>query len=166
MALILSKLFAEIMSVVVMLSGMFPALFGGKEYIDPYSSDVLVSSEISFADIEEPMAITDHETALKYFGFEENGELNERFFEVSNIVAIPVTIPNSICKVFVESISVNNDKVTVKYSVVRDGCIGATIMSSDIILIAVDKNVREVETTEKNITVPFCIHGVPFSFDV
>lgn len=164
MALILSKLFAGIMSVVVMLSGMFPALFGGKEYIDPYSSDVLVSSEISFADIEEPMVITDHETALKHF--EENGELNEKFFEESNLVAIPVTIPNSVCKVFVESVSVKDDKVTIKYSVVRDECIGVTVMSADIIMIAVDKDVKEVEITEKSVTVPFCIHGVPFSFDV
>lgn len=149
MAIILSKIFAGIMSVVVMLSGWFPALFGGKEYIDPYSSDVLVSSEISFADIEEPMVITDHETALKHFDFEENGELNERFFETSNIVAIPVTIPNSVCKVFVESVSVKDDKVTVKYSVVRDRCIGVTVMSADIIMIAVDKDVKEVEVTKK-----------------
>lgn len=166
MAMILSKLFAGIMSVVVMFSGWVPALFGGKEYIDPYGSDVLVSSEICFTDIKKPMVITDHETALKHFGFEENGELNERFFEVSNIVAIPVTIPNSICKVFVESISVNNDKVTVKYSVVRDRCVGVTLVSEELILISVDKNVEEVEATEKSVTVPFCIHGVPFSFDV
>ena len=166
MAIILSKIFAGIMSVVVMLSGWFPALFCGKEYIDPNSSDVLVSSEICFTDIKEPMVITDHETALKHFDFEENGELNEKYFEVSNIVAIPVTVPNSVCKVFVESISVDNDKVTVKYSVVRDRCVGVTLVSEELILISVDKNVEEVEATEKSVTVPFCIHGVPFSFDV
>ena len=166
MAIILSKIFAGIMSVVVMLSGWFPALFDGKEYIDPNSSDVLVSSEICFTDIKKPMVITDHETALKHFDFEENGELNEKFFEESNLVAIPVTIPNSVCKVFVESVSVKDDKVTVKYSVVRDRCIGVTVMSADIIMIAVDKDVKEVEITEKSVTVPFCIHGVPFSFDV
>ena len=77
MAIILSKIFAGIMSVVVMLSGWFPALFGGKEYIDPYSSDVLVSSEICFTDIKKPMVITDHETALKHFGFEENGVVDD-----------------------------------------------------------------------------------------
>lgn len=166
MAAILSKIFAGIMSVVVMISGWCPALFDGKEFIDPNSSDVLASSEICFTGIEEPMVITDHETALKHFGFEENRELNEKIFETSNIVAIPVTIPNSACKVFVESVSVRNDKVTVKYSVVHDTCIGATIMSTELILISVDKNVKEVETTEKSVTVPFCIHGVPFSFDV
>lgn len=158
MAMILSKLFAGIMSVVVMLSGMFPALFGGEVFIDPTGADVLSISEISFTGIEEPMVITDYETALKHFDFEENGELNEKFFEESNLVAIPVTIPNLVCKVFVESISVNNDKVTVKYSVVRDGCIGATVMSAEIIMIAVDKNIKEAEATGKNITVPFCVH--------
>ncbi len=166
MAIILSKIFAGIMSVVVMLSGWFPALFGGKEYIDPNSSDVLVSSEICFTDIKEPMVITDHETALKHFDFEENGELNEKFFEESNLVAIPVTVPNSVCKVFVESVSVKDDKVTVKYSVVRDRCVGVTLVSEELILISVDKNVEEVEAAEKSVTVPFCIHGVPFSFDV
>ena len=90
----------------------------------------------------------------------------KQFFAGSVLVAIPVTIPNSVCKVFVESVSVKNDKVTVKYSVVRDGCIGVTLMSADIIMIAVDKDVKEVEVTEKSVTVPFCIHGVPFSFDV
>lgn len=166
MAIILSKIFAGIMSVVVMLSGWFSALFCGKEYIDPNSSDVLVSSEICFTDIKEPMVITDHETALKHFDFEENGELNEKYFEVSNIVAIPVTVPNSVCKVFVESVSVKDDKVTVKYSVVRDRCVGVTLVSEELILISVDKNVEEVEATEKSVTVPSCIHGVPFSFDV
>ena len=103
---------------------------------------------------------------IAHFDFEENGELNERFFEESNLVVIPVTIPNSICKVFVESVSVKDDKVTVKYSVVRDRCVGVTLVSEELILISVDKNVEEVEATEKSVTVPFCIHGVPFSFDV
>lgn len=166
MAAILLKIFAGIMSVVVMLSGWFPALFGGDVFINPNSGDVLTASEICFTGIEVPMVITDHETALKHFDFEENGELNEKFFEVSNIVAIPVTIPNSVCKVFVESVSVKDSKVTVKYSVVRDRCVGVTLISEELILISVDKNVKEVEAIEKSVIIPFCIHGVPFSFDV
>ncbi len=149
-----------------MLSGMFPALFGGKEFINPNSGEVFVSSEVSFRDIYEPMVISDHETAVKHFGFEENGHLNERFFEGANIVVIPVTISNSVCKVFVESVAVKDDKVFVNYSVVRDGCIGLTVMSAEVILIAVEKNITEVEATEKEVTVPFCIHKSAFSFDV
>lgn len=166
MAIILSKIFAGIMSVVVMISGMFPALFGGKEFIDLNSGEVFVSSEVSFRDIYEPMVISDHETAVKHFGFEENGNLNERFFEVGNIVVIPVTLSSPVCKVFVESAAVKGDTAFVSYSVVRDGCIGATVMSTEVILIAVDKDVTDVVATEKKVAVPFCVHKSAFSFDV
>ncbi len=149
-----------------MLSGWFPALFGGKEFIDPNSNDVLTASELRYTDIDNAMIITDYETALKHFGFEENGELNEKYFETSNIVAIPVTIPDSACKVFVESVWIKNDKVTVNYSFVHDICVGATIVSAELILIEVDKNVKEVEAIEKNVIVPFCVHNRSFSFDV
>lgn len=158
MAIILSKIFAGIMSVVITLSGMFPALFGGKEFIDPNSGDVLVSSEIPFKDIDEAMVISDYETFMKHFDFEELGEPNERFFEVGNVVVIPVTIPNSACRVFVESVIVKNDKVVVSYSVVRDSCFGATVMSTEIIFIAVDKDVEDVISFKKNAIVPFCVH--------
>ena len=166
MAIVLSKVFAGLMSVVVMISGMFPALFGGKEYVDPSGENVSVGCKIYFSGIDGATVITDCETALTHFGEEENGKYDEDFFEKSNLVVIPVTLTNLACKVFVESVAVKNDKVFVNYSVVRDTCFGATVMSSEIILIEVDKDVEKVKAFEKKITVPFCVHNFEFSYDV
>lgn len=166
MAIILSKIFAGIMSVVITLSGMFPALFGGKEFIDPSQGDINAFRGLSFSGIGEATVIGDYEAFMEHFYAEEKEEVYKSFFEESNLVVIPVTIPNSVCEVFVESVAVKNDKVFVNYSVVRDGCIGLTVMSADVILIAVDKVVTEVVATEKKVAVPFCVHKSAFSFDV
>lgn len=166
MAIILSKIFAGIMSVVITLSGMFPALFGGMNYIEPNMESASVFQGISVKDIDEALVISDYETAKKHFVTEENEEISEEFFEESNLIIIPVTIPNSACRVFVESVAVKNGKANVSCSVVRDGCIGLTVMSTEIILIAVDKEIEDVSVFEKNVIVPFCIHKSAFSFDV
>ncbi len=158
MAIILSKIFAGIMSVVITLSGMFPALFGGREFIDPNSDKVSVVSSFGYNDVDKAEVITDYETFNNLLGAKENGGFNESFFEESNLAVIPVTIPNSACRVFVESVAEKNNKVIVSYSVVRDGCFGATVMSTDIILIAVSKDVEKVRAYEKNMIVPFCVH--------
>lgn len=158
MAIILSKIFAGIMSVVITLSGMFPALFGGKEFIDPNSDKVSIVSSFVYNDVDKAEVITDYEKFNSLLGVKENGEFNKSFFEEFNLVVIPVAIPNSACEVFVESVIVKNDKVTVNYSVVRDSCFGATVISTEIIFIAVDKDVEDVISFKKNVIVPFCIH--------
>ncbi|MBR2868281.1 MAG: hypothetical protein IKB88_04330 [Clostridia bacterium] len=166
MAIVLSKIFAGLMSVIVTISGMFPVLFGGKEFIDPNGDEVRVVSSIAYNNIDEAAVITDFETFNKLFGVEENGELNKKFFEESNLAVIPVTLTNSVCEVFVETVSVKDNKVTVSYSVVTDGCFGAAVMSEETILIAVGKNVEKVTAYGKNLAVPFCVHKSAFSFDV
>ena len=166
MAIVLSKIFAGLMSVVVTISGMFPVLFGGKEFIDPSQGDVNAFRGLSFSGIAEATVIGDYEAFVEHFSVEEDEEDFKSFFEESNLVVIPVSIPNSVCEVFVESVAVKNDKVFVNYIVVRDGCIGLTIMSAEVVLIAVDKGVKEIAATKKDVTVPFCIHKSAFSFDV
>lgn len=166
MAIIVSKIFAGLMSVVMMLSGMLPALFGGREFIDPRSDRVWIPEKISCRDIDDAAVFADYETAKEHLDTESLDEIGEDFFENLNLVVIPVTIPNLACKVFVESVAVTDEKVIVNYSIVRDGCLGATVMSSEIILIAVDKNIEKVQTIEKNAVVPFCVHKSAFSFDV
>lgn len=166
MAIILSKIFAGIMSVVITFSGMFPALFGGMKYIDPNMESASVFQGISVKDIDEALLVADYETAKKHFITEGNEEINEKFFEESNLIVIPVTTPNSACRVFVESVAVKNGKAIVNCSVVRDGCFGATVMLTEIILIAVDKEVEDVTAIKKNVIVPFCVHKPAFSFDV
>lgn len=166
MAIVLSKIFAGIMSVVITLSGMFPALFGGKEFIDPSQGDVNAFRGLSFSGIGEATVIGDYEAFMEHFDAEEKEEAYKSFFEESNLVVIPVTLSSPVCKVFVESAAVKGDTVFVSYSVVRDGCIGLTVMSADVILIAVSKDITDVVATEKKVAVPFCVHKSAFSFDV
>ena len=98
MAIILSKIFAGIMSVVITLSGMFPALFGGREFIDPNGVDVSAFRGLSFSGIGEATVIGDYEAFMKHFDAEEKEEAYKSFFEESNLVVIPVTLSSPVCR--------------------------------------------------------------------
>lgn len=162
MAAVLLKFVSALMSVIVFLSGAFPALFGGKQYINPYGDDVLIGDDSPFyiSGIDSPVVISDYETA-KYYAekcFLEADDINEIFFENYNMVYIPVIIPNLANEVYVNSIAENSNVLEVEYSIVHDTCIGGTMLSFSSILVCTSKNITQVEVNKKSITVPFCVH--------
>lgn len=161
MAAILLKVFSAVMSVVVTLSGAFPVLFGNKVYLDPATDAIVLGGEfLSQTYVDEPIVISDLETAEKIFNEEECGEINEKVFEKNNIVCIPVVIPSTNYKVFVNGVAEKGDTVEVEYKLVSDLCIGAMMISHATICVAVSKNIKNIDVTETKMVVPFCIHEV------
>ena len=161
MAAILLKAFSAVMSVIVTLSGMFPVAFGNKVYIDPVKNSIaLGESFLSEMRFDEPMIISDLETAKSIFNEDECGELNGKCFEKYNMVCIPVTIPSTNYKVFVNSIAEKGDTAEIQYSLVSDRCVGLTVLFYETVLVSVSKNIENIEVSEKKIIVPFCIHEV------
>ena len=159
MAAVLLKVFSSIMSVIVTLSGMFPVAFGNRVYIDPVeNTTVLGGGFISYVYFDEPTVVSDFETAESNFGEGETGDFNEDFFEKFNLVCIPVVIPSTNYRVFVSSVAEREDTAEVKYRLVNDGCVGATMISHATICIKVSKNIKNIEVTAARAFVPFCIH--------
>ncbi len=159
MSAILLKVFSVVMSVLVTLSGTFPALFGNRVFSDPvYGSLVDDGTLLNVGFLEEAIIISDYETAKNLFNEDQTGELNEKYFEKGNIIMFSVTIPNSSCKVFVNSIAECGDTVEIGYSLVRDRCVGATVISRVTVCVAVSKNIENVKLDETEVFVPFCIH--------
>lgn len=161
MAAILLKVFSAVMSVVVTLSSTFPVLFGNRVYLNPVSDAIVLGGEfLSQTYVDEPTVISDLETAEKIFNEEECGEINEKAFEKYNIVCIPVTVPSTNYKVFVNSIAEKGDTAEIQYRLVSDGCVGLTMISHATICVLVSKNIENIDVSETKIIVPFCIHDI------
>lgn len=81
MTAVLLKVLSGVMSVIVMLSGAFPALFGGKVYIDPNGDKVTVVDGVDIGD--DALVIKDYES------FRALGDLgvtyDEKFFETNSL---------------------------------------------------------------------------------
>lgn len=81
MTAIIMKVLSAFMSIVVFLSGAFPALFGGKKYIDPYGDKVTVVDDVDIGG--EALVIKDYES------FKALGDIgvsyDEKFFETNNL---------------------------------------------------------------------------------
>ncbi|MBQ2904141.1 MAG: hypothetical protein IJE48_07070 [Clostridia bacterium] len=152
MAAILLKVFSAVMSVVVTLSGTFPALFGNRVYIDPAENTELLDG------VKELTVITDFETADSVLNINESVKFDEEFFRSNNLVCIPVTLPSTSYKAFVSSIAEKGDTAEINYSLVNDGCVGLTVICRETICVAVSKNIKNAEVSETKIFVPFCIH--------
>ena len=81
MTAIIMKILSAMMSIVVFLSGAFPALFGGKEYIDPNGDKVTVVEDVDIGD--DALVIKDYESykALGDIGV----SYDEEFFKTNNL---------------------------------------------------------------------------------
>lgn len=81
MTAIIMKILSAMMSIVVFLSGAFPALFGGKEYIDHNGDKVTVVDGVDIGD--DALVIKDYESykALGDIGV----SYDEEFFKTNNL---------------------------------------------------------------------------------
>lgn len=86
MAAILIKVSYVFMSLIVLLSSAFPALFGGKTYIDPNGDSVTIVENVDIGD--EDLVITDYET-FKALG-DVGVTYDEAFFETNNLAVFSV----------------------------------------------------------------------------
>ena len=86
MAAMLIKASYVFMSLIVLLSNAFPALFGGKTYINPNGDTVTIVDGIDIGD--ENLVITDYES-FKALG-DVGVTYDEAFFETNNLAVFSV----------------------------------------------------------------------------
>ena len=113
------KLISFFMSVIVFLSGTFPALFDGKVYIDPNGDKVTIIENVDIGD--DALVIKDYES------FKALGDIgvsyDEEFFETNNL-AIFTKEYHYQYDFHLVSVSIKDDKyVDVKYYIDHRGFI-------------------------------------------
>lgn len=111
MTAIIMKILSAMMSIVVFISGAFPALFNGKEYIDPNGDDVTIVDGVDIGD--DALVIKDYESykALGDIGV----SYDEKFFETKSL-AVFTKEYHSEDEFYLVSVSVKDGKyVDAKY---------------------------------------------------
>lgn len=86
MAELLIKASSVFMSLIVILSNAFPALFGGKMFVDPNGESVRIVEHVDIGD--ENLVITDY-AAFKALG-DVGVTYDEKFFETNNLAVFSV----------------------------------------------------------------------------
>lgn len=148
MTAIIVKTLSAVMSVVVFLSGMFPALFGGKVYIDPNGNEVTVVSDINIG--EENLIINDYDE------FEKLGDIginySEDFFEEKSLAVATIKMQEDdklyILSIFAEGTNVEMEYL-IDYGQGLAAQLGKIYMPDDkTVFIEIDKNIQLFKTTD------------------
>lgn len=168
MTAIIMKIISAVMSVVVLISGAFPGLFGGKTYINPYGDEVHICSFYYFP---EPKVISDYQTfsTLHYGGCLVYGapeEYDSEFFETKSLVCFSVQEPQENFRVWVKSVSEKGDTLEVEYCVIREEGMYAMLYRTFEceIIIEVSKNIKNVKLIPSEKTVSFDVEKLPLEF--
>ncbi len=107
------KLISAVMSVVVFLSGTFPGLFGGKEYIYPGGDGLtIINKKVSDDFISDSVIIKDYESYESLGGFGVN--YDAKYFE-ENALAIITLEYQTGDEIFVKSIYKNGAVYEIEY---------------------------------------------------
>ena len=164
MTAIIMKILSAFMSIVVFLSGAFPALFRDKEYIDPYGDEVYIGEFHSF---NEPEIFNDYETLRKVrgntchvYGLPEIYETE--YFEENSLVIFSVERQHEDYRIWIKSVAEVGDTLEVEYTVITDGTMHDMLYHSysSEVRIETSKNIKNVELKESEIVVPFDIEYI------
>lgn len=165
MTAVLLKLFSGVMSIVVFLSGMFPALFDGKKYINPYGKEVYIGQ---FHYHYRPVVYDDY-SALKEIGnnpgcivYSLPEKYEKEYFEENSLVIFSVEMQHNDYRIWIKSVAEVGDTLEVEYSVITDGKIHAMLYSlyTSEVIIETSKNIKNIELKESEIVVPFDIEYI------
>lgn len=148
MTAIFVKFLSVMMSVVVFLSGMFPALFGGKKYIDPNGNKVTVVSDIDIG--EENLIINDYDEFKKLGDMGIN--YSEDFFEEKSLAVATIKMQEDdklyILSIFAEGTNVEMEYL-IDYGQGLAAQLGKIYMPDDkTFFIEIDKNIQLFKTTD------------------
>lgn len=153
MLLIATKVISAVMSLVIFLSGTFPALFNGEKYINPYGEEVIISEFIY--SLRTPWIFSDYNDFDNFhYGYcvvyDTPKDYEREFFENKNLVVVREEQDNKDFDVIVKSIKEKEDTLIVEY---------VTIVYPEYeyhpesinIFIETSKNIKNVEIKEKTI---------------
>lgn len=148
MTAIFVKFLSVMMSVVAFLSGMFPALFGGKLYIDPNGNEVTVVSDIDIG--EENLIINDYDEFKKLGDMGIN--YSEDFFEEKSLAVATIKMQEDdklyILSIFTEGTNVEMEYL-IDYGQGLAAQLGKIYMPDDkTVFIEIDKNIQLFKTTD------------------
>lgn len=134
------KLISFFMSVIVFLSGTFPALFDGKVYIDPNGDKVTIIENVDIGD--DALVIKDYES------YKALGDLgvtyDEEFFETSNL-AIFSQEHHSADDFYLVSVSIRDGKyMDVKYYIKNNIKVAMYIPAIKTIVIETSKELISI----------------------
>lgn len=143
MQAILVKMVSLIMPAVVFLSGMFPFLFGGREYINPEGDKVtVVAHEVS----KDGVIIKDYES------FKSLGDIGinyqEEFFENKSLAIVTAQYQQG-DEFYIKSIYKEGSSLKVEYIIVDKSMAAIYMPAYETIVVETDKNV-EIISTEEN----------------
>lgn len=150
---LITKFISAVMSVVIFLSGAFPAIFDGEKYINPYGEEVIIS-EFTYG-LRSPWIFSDYE---RYYNFHYGNcvvydppkDYKEDFFKEKNLVVICEEQENNEFDVIVKSIKEKGDTLIVEYVTIL-GAEDNYHPESVNIFIETSKNIKKVEIIEKTI---------------
>lgn len=140
MTAVLFKIVSVFMSVIAFVSGMFPALFDGKVYIDPNGDKVTIIENVDIGD--DALVIKDYES------FKALGDLgvtyDEEFFE-TNSLAIFSQEHHSADDFYLVSVSVRDGKyMDVKYYIKNNIKVAMYIPTNKTIVIEISKDIISI----------------------
>lgn len=144
MQVFLIKVISLIMPAVVFLSGMFPFLFDGKEYINPEGDGVaVVKHEIS----KDGVIVNDCET-LKSFG-DIGLNYEEDFFENNSLAVMTVEYQQG-DEFYIKSIYKEGSSLKVEYIIVDKSIAAIYMPAYETIIIETDKTVENIGAKEND----------------
>ncbi|MBQ2974769.1 MAG: hypothetical protein IJE19_10470 [Clostridia bacterium] len=144
MQVILIKVIFLIMPAVVFLSGMFPFLFDGKEYINPEGDRVtVIEHEVS----KDGVIVNDCET-LKSFG-DIGLNYEKDFFENNSLAVVTVEYQQG-DEFYIKSIYKEGSSLKVEYIIVDKSIAAIYMPAYETIIIETDKTVENIGAKEND----------------
>lgn len=144
MQVILIKIISLIMPAVVFLSGMFPFLFDGKEYINPEGDRVtVIEHEVS----KDGVIVNDCET-LKSFG-DIGLNYEEDFFENNSLAIVTVEYQQG-DEFYIKSIYKEGSSLKVEYIIVDKSMAAIYMPAYETIIIETDKTIENIGAKEND----------------
>ena len=126
------------MSIVTFISGLFGGtLAPDKNYV------ALENTQITIANGRYQI-INTYDEFIEAVGEikDETEEYDEEYFETKSLLAFVATLPQTNYYVVCDSIIEVGNVVTVNYHLENDGSIGLTMVSSQAVLVEIDKNIE------------------------
>lgn len=136
----IAKTIALFMSLITFVSSLFGGIFAPKQ--DGYVA--LKNTDISISD-GKYMIIDSYDEFIEAVGEikDETQKYDEEYFETKSILVFNATLPQTNYYVVCDSIDEAGDTVTVRYHLKNDGGIGLTVISSQSVIVEIEKDISE-----------------------
>lgn len=138
---LLAKFLALFMPLITFITGLFGGIFAPP--VDGYVA--LDNTSISIEN-GKYLIIDSYDDFISAVGEikDETKKYDEEYFETKSVLVFNATLPQTNYFVVCDSITEVGNTVTVRYHLENDGGFGATMISSQTVLVEISKNVENV----------------------